>query len=141
MALDKGAACDVGIHFYSLSSDLKPDWTRTHCGHNEILGYWKALARKYNLYSHIVLNTRVVSADWEDETQRYLVRAENLLTGEKIVTKADVLISAVGMLERPHYPDIGLSNFKGPMWHSARWRHDITLDGKRVGVIGNGASA
>ncbi|KAJ8482977.1 hypothetical protein ONZ45_g14771 [Pleurotus djamor] len=136
-----GAASDIGIHFYSLSSDLKPDWTGTHCGHNEILEYWKGLAKKYKLYSHIVFDTRVIGAEWDDTSQSYHVQAESLLTGEKMFTTADILVSAVGVLEQPHHPDIGLSNFKGPLWHSARWRHDVKLEGKRVGVIGNGASA
>ncbi|KDQ34175.1 hypothetical protein PLEOSDRAFT_1110870 [Pleurotus ostreatus PC15] len=137
-----GAASDVGIHFYSLSTDLKPDWNYTHAGQAEIQEYWISLARKYELYPHIVFNTRVVGARWDAAEQRYQIEGENVVTQAKISTHAEILISAQGILETPNIPQIqGLSKFKGDLFHSARWREDIPLAGKRVGVIGNGASA
>ncbi|KAL4260335.1 FAD-binding Monooxygenase Superfamily protein [Pleurotus pulmonarius] len=137
-----GAASDVGIHFYSLSTDLKPDWNYTHAGQAEIQEYWINLARKYELYPHIVFNTRIVGARWNADEQRYQIEGENVATQAKVSTHAEILISAQGILETPNVPKIpGLSKFKGDLFHSARWREDVLLEGKKVGVIGNGASA
>lgn len=136
-----GAASDIGIHFYSLSTDLKPDWDFTHVGQPQILAYWINLAKKYHIYPHIIFNTRVVGARWDSTAQCYYIDAENVNTKAAISTRAEILVSANGFLEIPHVPKIaGLGMFKGDLFHSARWK-DVPLKGRKVGVIGNGSSA
>lgn len=137
----QGAASDIGIHFYSLSTDLKPDWDFTHVGQPQILAYWINLAKKYHIYPHIIFNTRVVGARWDSTAQCYYIDAENVNTKAAISTRAEILVSANGFLEIPHVPKIaGLGMFKGDLFHSARWK-DVPLKGRKVGVIGNGSSA
>ncbi|KAJ6562583.1 hypothetical protein B0H19DRAFT_1145032 [Mycena capillaripes] len=137
-----GAASDVSTHFYSLSTDLNPDWSSTHAPQPEMLTYWQKLATKYDLYRHIVFNRMVVSAEWNAEEQLYHIITEDVESGARSSTTAKVLISALGLLEVPQFPNIaGLSSFKGDMFHSARWDTGVDLHGKRVAVVGNGASA
>ncbi|PPQ99174.1 hypothetical protein CVT24_009265 [Panaeolus cyanescens] len=136
-----GCASDVAVPFYSLSTDLR-DWISSHGSNYELNEYWEDLAKKYQLYSHISFNTKVISATWDGQSQQYDILLVNVATGERSSTKAEVLISAIGILENPRYADIpGVGDFQGELFHSARWDHTVELRGKRVGVIGNGASA
>jgi cation diffusion facilitator CzcD-associated flavoprotein CzcO len=99
------------------------------------------LTDKYSLSSHIVFGCKVVGATWDSTEQLYHIQTEDVLTGKRSTTSAQILISALGVLEIPKYPDIkGISDFRGTIFHSARWV-GTALDGKRVAVIGNGASA
>ncbi|KAL0947913.1 hypothetical protein HGRIS_010547 [Hohenbuehelia grisea] len=137
-----GCSSDIAMHFYSLSTDLKADWESTHEYAPVINEYWAALARKYELYSRTAFNTNVTSAAWDATAQVYRIETENLKTGEKTVTTAQILVSAIGVLEVPRFPSIpGLEDFKGAVFHSARWDSMVNLENKQVGVIGNGASA
>lgn len=130
------------MHFFTLSTDLKPDWNESHGSQAEIQRYWKDLSDKYQLTPHLVFNTQVVSAEWDIPKQAYHITVENVSTSIKSTIIAQILISAVGLLEIPRYPNIpGLENFKGGVFHSARWNTKIELANKRVAVIGNGASA
>ncbi|KAF7321246.1 hypothetical protein HMN09_00213700 [Mycena chlorophos] len=137
-----GASSDVFIHFYSLSTDLNPDWPSTHGSQAETLEYWQKLTTKYDLYRHIVFGTQVVSAIWDTTKQEYDIVVEDVATGQRSNTTAKILVSAIGILEVPRFPDIpGLDQFAGAKFHSARWDTGVDLAGKRVGVIGNGASS
>ncbi|KAF8162664.1 hypothetical protein B0H34DRAFT_289614 [Crassisporium funariophilum] len=136
-----GCSSDVPMPFYSLSTDLH-DWKQSHGSHEEILEYWIHLTKKYGLYPHIELNRKVQSAEWDSALHCYRIVTEDTVTGEQFASTAQVVISAIGVLETPRYASIpGLANFKGEMFHSARWNNDIDLSGKRVAVVGNGASA
>ncbi|KAJ7765587.1 hypothetical protein B0H16DRAFT_1523576 [Mycena metata] len=136
-----GCASDVAIHFYCLSTDLRSDWTHSHAFQPAIQEYWLQVARKYDLYSHIIFNRKVVSAQWDIRTQKYDMVTEDL-DGTLIPLAATIIVSATGLLEIPRFPDIpGISSFQGDSFHSARWNYDISLVGKRVAVIGSGASA
>ncbi|KAJ7612218.1 hypothetical protein FB45DRAFT_760152 [Roridomyces roridus] len=136
-----GASSDSAIHYYSLPSDLSADWPSTHGSQPDTLAYWKKLAEKYNLYEHIAFNHLVISAEWDSEHNLYHVVTQDAL-GIKSSTTAKILISALGILEVPRYPDIaGVESFRGEHFHSARWDTRVALSGKRVAVIGNGASA
>lgn len=112
-------------------------------GQPEIRAYWEALYYKHDLPPHTKLGTGVRSAEWDTAAQRYKVVVEDAATGEQTETQAEVMFYAIGGFMSPMYPkDItGADRFRGLMWHSARWRHDVELKGKRVGVIGNGCSA
>jgi cation diffusion facilitator CzcD-associated flavoprotein CzcO len=137
----QGCSSDVPAHFYSLSTDLKADWTSSHPLQPDIEDYLKQLTDKYSLSSHIVFGCKVITASWDPTELLYHIQTEDVLTGKQSTTTAQVVISAVGILEIPRYPEIkGMPDFRGTMFHSARWT-DTELRGKRVAVIGNGASA
>ncbi|CCM02739.1 uncharacterized protein FIBRA_04846 [Fibroporia radiculosa] len=140
-----GSGCDTPAHWYSLSTDLNPYWSTTVPPQHEVWAYWKALATKYDLYEHTTFHTKVISAAWDTAQQNYCIVLEDVKTGERRDTRASVVISAQGYLVERRIPenlrDAGLERFAGPVFHSANWNHDIPLSGKRVVVIGNGASA
>ncbi|KAJ7127550.1 hypothetical protein C8R43DRAFT_696039 [Mycena crocata] len=137
-----GASSDVSVHFYSASTDLNPDWPSTHGSQKDTHAYWRKLTAKYDLFPRIVFNRLVVSAEWSAKEQLYNIVTEDVPSGARSSTTAKILISALGILEIPHFPSIaGLSSFKGEMFHSARWDAGVDLRGKRVAVVGNGASA
>ena len=129
------------MHFYSLSSDLR-NWKSTHGYQPEILAYWQELTEKYDLLPNIEFNSKVIGAEWDDGLQQYHIVVENVNTGAKVFTNAHIIISSIGVLNIPLWPDVpGTSKFKGAIFHSARWRHDVELKGKRVAVIGSGPTA
>jgi cation diffusion facilitator CzcD-associated flavoprotein CzcO len=132
-----GAACDVPSHLYSYSFARKPDWTKTYAGQPEILRYFEDCAERFGISRHVRPNTRITSARWDEGARRW-----HLTDAEGSAYEADVLVSAVGTFATPSYPAIaGLDSFAGPCFHSARWEHEHDLAGRRVAVIGTGASA
>jgi cation diffusion facilitator CzcD-associated flavoprotein CzcO len=132
-----GAACDVPSHLYSFSFEIKHDWSRKYAEQPEILGYLQHCAEKYGLLPHIRFNTMIEGADFDEKTGLWNIRSSK---GETF--SARVLISACGQLNRPAYPKLrGIDNFKGTQFHSAHWNHDYDFEGKRVAVVGTGASA
>ncbi|MEI5099453.1 NAD(P)/FAD-dependent oxidoreductase [Streptomyces sp. PmtG] len=131
-----GCACDVPSHLYSFSFAPNPDWPRTFSGQEHIWDYLEGVADTFRLRPHIRLNTEVLRAGWDAE--RLLWKLE---TSRGRLT-ADVVVSATGPLSDPRTPDIpGLADFPGKVFHSARWDHAYDLRGKRVAMIGTGASA
>ncbi len=132
-----GSGCDVPSHLYSFSFFPKPDWPRRYARQPDILAYLEDCVRVFGIDRHLRVNTEVTSAAWDDECAQWRLE---LSTGEAL--DADVVVSAVGQLNRPHYPELpGLGGFAGPAFHSAEWDHSVDLTGRRVGVIGTGASA
>ncbi|MCX6466051.1 MAG: NAD(P)/FAD-dependent oxidoreductase [Pseudonocardiales bacterium] len=130
-----GAACDVPSHLYSFSFAHGREWSRRFAPQPDILRYLERVAREHDLAPR--LRTEVTEARWDDD--RALWRLD-LASGESL--EADVLVPACGQLSRPARPRIpGLETFAGPAFHSAEWDHDVDLTGKRVAVIGTGASA
>ena len=105
--------------------------------------YWEALWAKYNLARQTRLGTSVVFSEWDETSQHWRVTLEDAASKKQEVVETDILFYAVGGFTAPKFPsDIkGLESFRGDMFHSAQWRHDVELEGKRVGVIGNGCSA
>ncbi|KAF1917270.1 flavin-binding monooxygenase-like protein [Ampelomyces quisqualis] len=142
-----GCSCDVWSMLYSYSFEQNPYWSREYPGQEEILDYLRNVAQKYGLYKYIRFNTSVEEAHWDDENRRWKIDVK--VTGGKDAEfnpaysiNTDFLVSAVGQLNRPRYPDIeGLESFKGKIMHSARWDWSQSLEGKSVGIIGNGATA
>jgi cation diffusion facilitator CzcD-associated flavoprotein CzcO len=131
-----GAACDVPSHLYSYSFELNPNWSRSFSPQPEIQHYLRTVAAKYDVGAKHLFNTEVTLARWDERTQRWLV---DTTSGD---FTADVLVSAVGALCEPSLPDIkGIETFGGEIFHSARWNHEADLKGKRVALIGTGASA
>ncbi len=131
-----GAACDVPANLYSFSFwPGRP--SRRFPGQAETLGYLRDLAAERGIGSRIRFRSRVTSAEFDERRARWNVTLEG---GDTV--QATVLVSAVGQLNRPSLPDIpGRDDFSGPSWHSARWNHDVDLAGRRVCVVGTGASA
>lgn len=108
----------------------------------EIQTYWKDLTEKYALRPRIAFNTRVILVRWDVQRQLYHVTVEEVGSRRQRMVDAEIVISAIGILEEPRYPDIaGIDKFEGELFHSGRWDHRVSLSGKRVGVIGNGSSA
>ncbi|MCE7002472.1 NAD(P)/FAD-dependent oxidoreductase [Kibdelosporangium philippinense] len=130
-----GCACDIPSPLYSFSFDQKANWTRLFAPQPEILAYLHDVARRRGLTDRTRFGTRVARASWDSADARWEVETES---GERY--RARFLISAVGALHHPVVPDLP-GVFAGPAFHSANWDHSVDLQGKRVAVIGTGASA
>ena len=131
-----GCACDVESHLYSFSFALNPEWTHSFSGHAEIQRYLERCAERYDILRHVRFDADVQSAEWDDAAQRW-----RLETSQGSVV-ARVVVMAAGPLSDPVTPALpGLDRFRGRTFHSARWDHDYDLRGRRVAVIGTGASA
>ena len=142
LCLFQGCASDVPIHFYSLSTDTKPDWGHSHGRQPEILEYMRGVVDKYGLRSHCRFHTSVDKAEWDADANVWQIETRDERTGEKQLSYATAFVSAIGGLSQPLIPNLeGVETFKGEVFHSARWRHDVELRGKRIGVLGNGSSA
>lgn len=131
-----GCQCDVPSNLYSFSFAPNPEWSQTFALQPEIGAYLKRIADDFGVRGHIHTDTTVEEAAWDDETQRW-----RIATSRGDLT-ARVLVAGMGGLSEPALPDIpGAADFQGPAFHTARWDHDVDLTGKRVAVIGTGASA
>ncbi|MDB5985922.1 MAG: NAD(P)/FAD-dependent oxidoreductase [Nevskia sp.] len=132
-----GCACDVQSHLYSFSFEQNPEWTRMYARQPEIKAYLQHAADKYALMPHVRFGANVVEARYDDATALWQVK-----TADGRVFVAQVVVSGMGGLSNPAYPKLpGIENFQGKAFHSATWDHAYDLAGKRVAVIGTGASA
>ncbi|GHF64430.1 Baeyer-Villiger monooxygenase [Streptomyces mashuensis] len=132
-----GCACDVPSHLYSFSFAPEPAWPRNFSGQPHIRAYLERVTDTYGIRPHLRLNSELRAARWNTETFRWELET----SGEEDWT-ADVVVSATGALSDPVIPDVpGLDGFPGAVFHSARWDHGAELRGKRVAVVGTGASA
>jgi cation diffusion facilitator CzcD-associated flavoprotein CzcO len=131
-----GCACDVQAHLYSFSFAPNPDWGHMFAPQPEIHAYLRDCAERFGVLPRIRFGHTVEELRWEDEQPRW-----KLTTDHGSLT-ADHVVMAAGALAEPVIPELsGLSSFQGAMFHSARWDHDADLAGKRVAVVGTGASA
>ena len=136
-----GCRVDVGNHLYCYSFEPNLDWQEFFARQPELRRYFENTARKYGVEPHIRFDTEVQAADFDEASGEWRVRVR-AKDGATQTLRARVLISGVGQLNRPKLPDIeGLERFRGPAFHSACWDHSVSLAGKRVAVIGTGASA
>ena len=132
-----GCACDIPSHLYSFSFAPPADWSRHYAGHAEIQAYLLGCVTRFRLRDQLRTGADLREAVYEEAAGRWRL---TLASGKAL--RAEVLILARGALSEPRIPEIpGLETFAGPMFHSARWDHSVDLTGKRVGVIGTGASA
>jgi NAD(P)-dependent dehydrogenase (short-subunit alcohol dehydrogenase family) len=131
-----GCACDIASVLYSYSDEQNPGWTQAFAGQPEIWACIREVARRHDVASHMRYGHELLSAVWDDETDLW-----ELETSQGDFT-AEILLSATGALADPAIPDLpGLGRFGGTVFHSARWDHDHDLAGRRVAVVGTGASA
>lgn len=132
-----GCACDVPSHLYSFSFEQKPDWSRAFATQPEIKQYLKDVTNKHNLLPHIRYGHALDAAEFDEASGSWKLGFAN---GKTVVAKN--LVLGIGGLHIPQRPSFKNSDsFKGEIFHSAEWRHDVDLSGKRVAVIGTGASA
>src|SRR5579859_6209408 len=131
-----GCACDIPSHLYSFSFALNPHWSRAYSPHYEIRDYLRRCAERFGILPHIRCSSELLDASWSEDDQCW-----HITTSQDKLT-ADILILGNGPLSEASLPPIaGIENFEGVLFHSARWKHDYDLTGKRVAVIGTGASA
>ena len=135
-----GARVDVGNHFYCYSFEPTDQWTHFFAEQPELQAYFQTVMDKYDIGRHVLWETEVTEASWDDDTATWSVTARDR-TGVTTTLTARAVISAVGQLNRPHLPDIeGQRGFAGPAFHSSDWDHSVDLRGLRVAMIGAGAT-
>ena len=132
-----GAACDIPSHLYSYSFEPSTKWSRAFGGQPEILAYLERCADIYGLRAHLRFRQQVTGATFDERSGTWTVRTQD---GPPLVARA--LLLGNGALHLPLIPELpGASTFRGTTFHSARWNHEVDLAGKRVAVIGTGASS
>jgi 4-hydroxyacetophenone monooxygenase len=135
-----GIGVDTPCHFYSFSLLPNPDWPDFFSKGSEIQAYLKHIADQFGIREHIRFNEEIRSADYDEDECRWLIQTEKS-DGTPEALQANAFISAVGILNRASIPNIpGLDKFKGKKFHSAHWDHGVDLAGKRVAMIGTGAT-
>jgi cation diffusion facilitator CzcD-associated flavoprotein CzcO len=131
-----GCQCDVPSHLYSFSFRPNPGWSRTYSPQPEIRAYLRRCAEEANVLQHVRFQHEVKDARWDEDSSTWVIET----TGD--TWTADFLVTAHGGLAEPAFPDItGLDSFAGEVIHSAAWDPDLDLTGKKVAVVGTGASA
>ena len=140
-----GAACDVPSSLYSYSFAPNPGWSRRYAEQPDILAYIEGVAAREGLVELLRTGVEVVGAEYDEQAARWRVTGRSGSGTDAVAVttyEADLLVSAVGQLSRPHVPELpGVASFAGPAFHSAEWDHTVDLTGRRVAVIGTGASA
>ncbi|MCW2608029.1 MAG: 4-hydroxyacetophenone monooxygenase, partial [Frankiales bacterium] len=132
-----GAACDVPSHLYSFSFAPEHGWSRRFAPQAEIHAYLRRVAAEFGVTPRVRFSTEVLAATFDEQAGHWTLQ----LSGGDTHT-ADVLVAACGQLSTPSVPDLpGIEGFAGEVFHSAQWRHDLDLTGRRVAVVGTGASA
>lgn len=131
-----GVGVDTPSKFYSLSTDPNPNWSSLFALGEELHAYTRKVAERYDLVERIHFDTAVESARWNPKRRRWVIET----TAGTYVTR--VLITAAGLVADPSLPDIpGVRDFSGEWFHSSQWNHDHALAGRKVAVVGTGASA
>lgn len=131
-----GAACDVPSHLYEFSFAPNPEWSRRFSPQAEIQAYIEDVARRFGVIDRVRTGTEVLAARWDEDRGRWALE-----TGAG-AHEAEILVTACGQLSTPKVPPLpGLESFEGPAFHTAEWRHDVDLEGKRVALVGTGCSA
>jgi cation diffusion facilitator CzcD-associated flavoprotein CzcO len=135
-----GAACDVPSHLYSFSFEPNPNWSRKYPTQPELHAYLRGIAQKHGLLPHIRFNNNFLGAEYDETAQLWRIKTRHGQETREL--SARVVVSGSGGLAEPKLPDVqGVETFKGHSFHSSRWDHAYDLSGKRVAVIGTGASS
>jgi len=132
-----GVACDVPSHLYSFSFFMNPNWSRAYSKGKEIHEYLKNAASRFGVYPHVQYNKKVESVVWNESSATWTVT-----TTDEQQYKANFIVSGAGGLHVPNVPKFkGIENFQGPSFHTALWDSSFSAAGKKVAVIGTGASS
>ncbi|KAF3386907.1 putative sterigmatocystin biosynthesis monooxygenase stcW [Penicillium rolfsii] len=137
-----GVRCDIPAHAYQSVFSPNTQWTEEFAQGAEIRDYWQGVAQKYNVYQYVRRQQQVRKAEWLGEEAKWKVTIKHVDGSDKIYEeKVDIVINAIGHFNAWKLPDYeGIQDFKGPLFHSSNWNHNIDLKGKRIALIGNGAS-
>ncbi|KAK1767240.1 putative sterigmatocystin biosynthesis monooxygenase stcW [Phialemonium atrogriseum] len=136
-----GCACDVPSHNYTWSFEPKLDWSAVYPPAKEIFEYFDGFAKKYNLGQYVKTEHEVIGAYWDHKNGGYDVKVRDVSSGTVVNDHCDILVNASGILNNWQWPKIpGLENYKGTLLHTANWDPSVSLEGKHVGLIGNGSS-
>lgn len=136
-----GSGVDIPNHFYSFSFEPKHDWTRHFAKRDELWAYLEHCADKYDVRRDVVFGVEMTEATFDEASQRWTIVLKER-DGTVQTIDAPVLVTATGVLNRPAIPEIpGMASFSGPIFHSAQWDHDAELEGRRVALVGTGASS
>ena len=136
-----GVRCDIPAHVYQSTFTPHTQWSQQFAEGHEIRDYWQAQARKYNVYQYVQFARRVQDVSWSDETASWTIDGVNPKTGTTFTETADFVLSAIGRFNDwrlPSYP--GLSEYRGHLRHTSNWDPTFDPNGKRIALIGNGAS-
>jgi 4-hydroxyacetophenone monooxygenase len=135
-----GARVDVANHFYCYSFEPNNDWTHFFAEQHELQDYFTQVMAKHDLAEHVRWSTEVLAAEWDDDEGIWNVSLCSA-DGQTSTVRARAVITAVGQLNRPYLPEfVGMGSYEGPSFHSAAWDHSVDLTGKRVALVGAGAS-
>jgi cation diffusion facilitator CzcD-associated flavoprotein CzcO len=136
-----GAECDIPSLLYSFSFAPAASWSKAYPGQAEIEAYLNECVARFELAAHLRMRTKVTSLDWNGDTQRWTIKAQQR-GGAEMTWTARVVVNATGALSRPALPELpGLGDFQGTVMHTARWQPELPLANRRIGVVGTGASA
>ena len=135
-----GSRVDIANHFYSYSFEENHQWTEHFSRQPELLDYFKNCFHKYDIHKHTYFETQVTDMKFDELTQEWSV--DSICHGRENKERIGIVISCVGQLNQPKIPQIkGLEHFQGDMFHSSQWPHFDAISGKKVAVVGSGASA
>ncbi|MET8352544.1 NAD(P)/FAD-dependent oxidoreductase [Micromonospora sp. NPDC005206] len=135
-----GVAVDTPSIYYSFSYEIEPKWSKYFPLAEEYQGYLRRVVDKYDVKSHIQFETRIEKMTWDEDTEEWVVQVSS--AGHKTDHRYTAVITAAGFLNRAKYPDIpGIGSFRGEWFHTTEWPADVDLIGKRVGIIGAGATS
>ncbi|KAI1480393.1 FAD/NAD(P)-binding domain-containing protein [Daldinia eschscholtzii] len=136
-----GVRCDVPAHVYQTSFAPNVNWSEQFAQGREIRDYWQGLARKYGVYQYLKFSQRVEELRWDEKKSVWNVKVHNLSTGETSSEEFDFVLTAIGRFNAWKLPDYpGINDFKGLLRHASNWDPNFDPTGKRVAIIGNGAS-
>ncbi|KAL3482110.1 hypothetical protein BJX99DRAFT_268504 [Aspergillus californicus] len=136
-----GVRCDIPAHVYQSGFEPNTQWTEEFAQGHEIRDYWQGIARKYDVYQYLRPQTKVEHAEWNGEKGKWKLTVRNLKEDTVYEEELDVVLNAIGHFNAWKLPDYpGINSFKGPLFHSSNWDHTVDLTGKRIALIGNGAS-
>ncbi|KAM4064976.1 l-lysine 6-monooxygenase (NADPH-requiring) domain-containing protein [Hirsutella rhossiliensis] len=137
-----GCACDVPSILYSFSFAPNPNWTRVLPSARELWAYLKKVADDHDLPAKMTFGADVIRCEWLQHSRRWRLHIRSTDDGTVSLHECQFLFTGAGALSKPREPDMpGIDSFRGPVFHAARWRHDVDLRGKRVAVVGNGCTA
>jgi len=132
-------ACDIPAHVYTWTFEPNPSWSSVYAGSDEISLYFENFCDKYDLRKYCKLQHEVTKASWNEDMGNWNLEVTRRDTGNVIHDTCDILINACGVLNAWRWPAIpGLDDYKGKLLHTAKWDQNVNIEGKHVGLIGNG---